>query len=299
MLEQFTDSINKLTDKLASWVDQLILMFPNFVLSILLIITFIFLAKLVRRLSAKTFRRISENVAINQLLSNLIYIGVITIGIFVALGVLQLSKTVTSLLAGVGVLGLALGFAFQNTAANFISGIFMATRHPINVGDLVEANEHFGTVEIIDMRFTKIRSPQGQVIVIPNRTILENPLINYSSSGERRVDLECGISYGDDLIKVRDVVMSVLQNEVEFNHDKQIDFMYTEFGSSSINFVLRFWLNSTSQKEYLMAKSEAVIAIKRAFDKNEISIPFPIRTLDFGIKGGLSLEDALPANILE
>jgi small conductance mechanosensitive channel len=259
-------------------------------------VVFILLAKLIKRLSARTLKKVSKNVAINRLLTGIIYLGVITIGIFVALGVLQLSKTVTSLLAGVGVLGLALGFAFQNTAANFISGVFMATRHPINVGDIVEANDYFGTVEAIDMRFTKIRSSQGQIVVIPNRTVLENPLINYSASGERRVDLECGISYSEDMQKVSAVAVSAVQNEVAFNHDKKVDFMYTEFGDSSINFVVRFWINSTSQKEYLTALSEAIIAIKRNFDENEITIPFPIRTLDFGIKGGVTLTDALPLN---
>lgn len=296
MLDQFTESIDKLTVKLESWIDQLILMFPNIVLALLLIVIFILVAKGLKKLSDRALRSFSANVAINRLLSSIVYIGVITIGIFVALSVLQLSKTVTSLLAGVGVVGLALGFAFQNTAANFISGVFMATRHPINVGDIVEANDYFGTVDMIDMRFTKLRSPQGQIVVIPNRTILENPLVNYSASGERRVDLECGISYGDDLQQVEEVVLSTIEEKVEFNNHKPIDFMFTEFGSSSINFIVRFWINSTSQKEYLIAKSSAVKAIKKAFDKQGITIPFPIRTLDFGIKGGLPLGEAISTN---
>jgi len=294
MLEQFTSSVNKLTDKMASWVDQLILMLPNFILALLILAGFILAAKLVKRLAGKALRRFSENVAVNRLLASIVYIGVITVGIFVALGVLQLSKTVTSLLAGVGVIGLALGFAFQNTAANFISGVFMATRHPINVGDIIEANGYFGKVDMIDMRFTKIRSPQGQIVVIPNRTVLENPLVNYSATGERRIDLQCGISYGENLSKVEEVVRAALENGVDFNRDKPVDFMFTEFGDSSINFVLRFWIRQTSQKIYLTTKSDAVKAIKNAFNENDITIPFPIRTLDFGIKGGLSLTKALP-----
>ena len=298
MIDTFTNSIDQLVEKLQSWLDQMVLMLPNFVLSILVIIGFVLLAKLSRRLFNKTIRSFSDNVAVNKLLSTVIYLGIITIGIFVALGVLQLSKTVTSLLAGVGVVGLALGFAFQNTAANFISGIFMATRHPINVGDIVEANGFFGTVTMIDMRFTKILSPQGQEVIIPNRTILENPLINYTTTGERRVDLSCGVSYGENLEKVKQVAISAIENHLEHNKDKPVDLIFTEFGDSSINFTIRFWIGEGCHNDYLQAMSLAIIHLKQAFDQNDISIPFPIRTLDFGIKGGVSLDQQLPLDSL-
>ncbi len=297
MLEQFTVSIDKLFEKLQSWLDQLILMFPNLVLALIIVLLFALMAKLTQKLTGKALRRLSDNLAVNRLLSSVAYLVVITIGIFVALGVLQLSKTVTSLLAGVGVVGLALGFAFQNTAANFISGIFMATRHPINVGDVVEANGFFGKVETIDMRFTKIKSPQGQRVIIPNRTILENPLINYSISGERRVDLSCGISYGEDLEKVKQVALSCIKQNVDFNKTKPLEFMFKEFGDSSINFVLRFWIDETAQSEYLKTLSQAIVSLKQAFDDQGIVIPFPIRTLDFGIKAGATLGDVLPMEL--
>ena len=297
MIDQFTESISKLTGKLEAWIDQLVLMLPNMVLAMLIIVVFVLLAKLTRKLFGKTVTRLSQNIAVNELLSNVIYLVVIGVGIFVALSVLQLSKTVTSLLAGVGVVGLALGFAFQNTAANLISGIFMATRHPINVGDLVETDGYFGKVETIDMRFTKIKLPQGQSVIIPNRMILQNPLVNYSINGERRIDLECGISYGEDLEQVRKIAISTIEKEVQYNTSKSVEFMYKEFGDSSINFVLRFWIAQTAQKDYLTTLSQAIISLKQAFNREEITIPFPIRTLDFGIKGGLQLAEVLPENL--
>jgi small conductance mechanosensitive channel len=220
-------------------------MFPNLVLAVLIILVFILLANLIKKLFGNTITRFSQNIAVNELLSNVIYLAVITIGIFAALSVLQLSKAVTSLLAGVGVVGLALGFAFQNTAANLISGIFMATRHPINVGDLVETDGYFGRVETIDMRFTNIKQPQGQSVIIPNRTILQSPLVNYTVNGERRIDLECGISYGEDLEKVRKVAILAVEENVKYDSNRPVEFMYREFGDSSINFVLRFWINQT------------------------------------------------------
>ena len=293
MFEKFSNSIDKLVDKLQAWADQAVLMLPNFVLAVLVILGFVLLAKLSKNLFKRTINRFSDNLSVNRLLSSVIYLGIITIGIFVALSVLQLSKTVTSLLAGVGVVGLALGFAFQNTAANFISGIFMATRHPINVGDIVETNGFFGTVGVIDMRFTKITTPQGQQVIIPNRTLLENPLINYTISGERRIDLDCGISYGEDLEQVKEIAIQAIEQNVEYNKDKPVDLIYTEFGDSSINFTLRFWIGECFQSDYLEAMSQAIISLKKTFDENDITIPFPIRTLDFGVKGGSPLSEEI------
>ncbi len=291
MIDQFTESLSKLTDKFANWIDQLVLMLPNLAVAILIVIAFVLIAKFVRRFTVKGLRRFSDNQAITTLLSNIVYMAVVVVGIFVALGVLQLDKTVTSLLAGVGVVGLALGFAFQTTAANFISGVFMAARHPIHVGDIVDTTDYFGVVDTIDMRFTKILTPDGQMVIIPNKTILENPLVNYSLTGRRRVNLKCGISYGENLPKVKEVAMQAIEKNVEYNQEKDLEFMFTGFGDSSINFVVRFWIDKVGQKDYLVAAGEAVMALKKAFDENDIVIPFPIRTLDFGIKGGQKLSE--------
>lgn len=116
-----------------------------------------------------------------------------------ALIVLGLSKTVTTLLAGVGILGLALGFAFQDIAENFIAGVLMAFRRPIYIGDLIESNDFVGTVEEINLRTTVIRTADGKHVLIPNSEVLQNSIVNFSRSSELRVDLACGVSYGDDL----------------------------------------------------------------------------------------------------
>lgn len=294
MIEQITKSLDKLTGKFTTWIDQFVLMLPNFFMAMLVLVGFIIAARLIRKLSKKGLGKISENIAITSLLSNILYFAIVSIGIFVALGLLHLDKTVTSLLAGVGVIGLALGFAFQNTAANFISGLFMATKHPINVGDIVKSNDYFGTVKRIDLRFTEISTPQGQAVIIPNKTILESPLVNYTISGERRIDLTCGISYGEDLKRVKEIATQAIEDQVEYNKDKPVEFMFTGFGDSSINFILRYWTKTPSQTAYLLSQSEAIMSLKRAFDKNSIVIPFPIRTLDFGIKGGAKLNEMLP-----
>jgi small-conductance mechanosensitive channel len=207
--------------------------------------------------------------------------------------VLGLEKTVTSLLAGVGVVGLALGFAFQDISANFISGILLAFRTPFRIDDVIEANGIMGVVSRTNLRVTVIRTFQGQEVYIPNKDVLNNPIYNYSITGKRRIDLAIGISYGDPLSKVEKVVTETVKHIEGVVDPEKLIFDYYEFGNSSINFMVRFWIEYPGSAEhgFLAMRKSAIMAIKEAFDKHDITIPFPIRTLDFGIKGGEKLSD--------
>lgn len=146
-----------------------------------------------------------------------------------------------------------------------------------------------GTVKHINLRTTTLHSFQGQQIIIPNKDIFQNAIVNHTNTGRRRVDLSCGVSYGDDLKKVRDIAIGAIEGSDFLAKDEKIDLIFKEFGDSSINFDIRFWLNDTSQSVFKHSTSEAIIQLKQAFDDNDIMIPFPIRTLDFGIKGGEKL----------
>lgn len=231
--------------------------------------------------------------ALARLLGTVTYAAVIAIGLFVALGVLKLDKTVTSLLAGAGILGLAIGFAAQNLAANLLSGAVISLRRPYREGDLIESSGHFGTVERIDMRLTRIRTPDGQVVLVPNKDMLEKPLVNYSTHRPRRVDLEVGVTYDADLETVRRVALEAVGGLETRQTGSEVEFFFTEFAASSIDFVVRFWIDNEGQAHYLSARSEALMRIKSALDANGIAIPFPIRTVDFGIEGGVGLGEIL------
>lgn len=295
MQETVNDAFSKLYDKLAAWVEQLILMLPNLFGAILIFLVFYGVAKLLRKLLEKPLHRISRSRALIDLMLNIVFLGLVATGIFIALSVLQLDKAVTSLLAGAGIVGLAIGFAFQDIAANFVSGVLMAIRKPIQINDVIESNDHFGTVININLRSTIIRTMQGQHVHIPNKDIFNKPIKNFSEEGKRRIDLECGISYGDDLEIVKQVVISAVKTIDYLMPNEEVTFFYKEFGDSSINFVVRYWVNFKKQPDYLAAMSDGILNIKKAFDENDIMIPFPIRTLDFGIKGGEKLNEQLKA----
>ena len=289
----FNNAYRLIVQKLDRWLQALIKLLPNILLAVIILVIGIFVAGWIKKLAAKLIAKISHNTTLNGLFASVVYLFFVCIAIFTALSILQLDKAVTSILAGAGIAGLALAFAFQDIAANFISGIFISFRRPLHIGHIVKVKDYMGKVEEINLRDTVLRTFQGQLVIIPNKDVFQNPIENYSLLGKRRLDLAIGVSYGDDLEKVKSVTLNAVKGIPELSQKDETTLFYTEFGDSSINFIVRLWINSPEQPTYLSVGSQAIMRIKKAYDENDIMIPFPIRTLDFGIKGGVALNEVL------
>jgi small conductance mechanosensitive channel len=287
------EAFGQVLDKLRGWLDGFILLLPNLVVAALVAIAAGVVARIVGNTVRHAMRRFSPEGRLNELIASVATFAVLAVGIFVALGVVGADKAVVSLLAGVGIIGLALGFAFQNIASNFVSGILLLLRSPFARGSLIETKDQFGTVEDVTLRATVLRTLQGQLVYVPNIDVLQNPIVNYSAIGKRRIDLDVGVSYGDDLEKAERVALDAVNAVSGRDTSRDPDLFYQGFGDSSINFTVRFWIDFQRQTDYLSARSEAVKRIKQAFDDHDITIPFPIRTLDFGIVGGEKLAEQL------
>lgn len=290
-----TQAYDLILDKLTSWGMAFIAMLPNLLLALVVFCVFWYLAKGARKVAYKATMRISHNQEISDLIAAMTRFGVTVVGLFIALGLLNLDKTVTSLLAGVGVVGLALGFAFQDSAANFISGVMLAFRSPFSIGQFVETNGVLGVVDSVNLRSTILRRTDGQIIYIPNKDVFQNTIINYSQVSSRRVDLPVGVSYADDLQKVKRIAAEAVSGVHNRVADREVEVFFEAFGGSSIDLLIRFWIDFTEPIDYFKARSEAILAVKSAFDAAGITIPFPIRTLDFGISGGEKLSAMWPA----
>jgi small conductance mechanosensitive channel len=282
MQARISELTTKVVAKLESWVEAFVVMLPNILGALLVVGLFSIAASWVDKLVRRLLKRVSVAEAISILLGRVASVATRILGVFIALGMLQLEKTVTSLLAGVGVIGLALGFAFQDIAANFMSGVFMAIRRPFEPGDLVELAGRMAVVDEVELRSTTVTTLDGLWIQVPNKDVFQNPIVNYTKTETRRLELEVGVAYCDDLEKVRSVTLDAVADVPGRESEQEPEVFFTGFGDSSINFTLYLWLESSSQKTYLQARSEAMIAIKKAFDREGITIPFPIRTLDFG-----------------
>ena len=286
-----TSFSNLIMEKLTHWTEELIRILPNIVIAAVILVLGFFIAKWIRRLAMKFITKMSGNNTLNNLFGSLIYIIFVGIVLFTALSVLKLDKAVTTALAGAGIAGLALALAFQDIAVNFMSGIFISFRKPIRVGDIVTIKDYMGKVVEVNLRDTVLSTFGGQTVIIPNKDVFQNPIENYSYMQKRRFDLTVVVSYGEDLERVREITLEAVKGIPEISSTLETTFFFEEFGDSSINFTIRMWIDTAEQLVYKKVGSEAIINIKKAYDANGITIPFPIRTLDFGIKGGEKLSE--------
>ena len=151
----------------------------------------------------------------------------------------------------------------------------------IQLGDWVETNGFAGSVEDINLRSIVIREADNNFVMIPNSLIIDSPFKNYTQTSRSRVFINCGVGYESDLELVEKLTVDTILKEFPQQSSEEVEFYYQEFGDSSINFVLRFWADVRKKRDILKAQNIAIKAIKKAYDAQDINIPFPIRTLDF------------------
>jgi len=285
MNSQLTEAYNLLLEKLIGWFNTIVQNIPNLVLATVVLITAYFVAKYTNKFVNKLISKRVKQDSISNMIAKIASVVIVLAGLFLALGILNLSKTLTSLLAGAGVAGLAIGLALQGTLSNTFAGVVLSFRKNIQIGNWVETSGYSGQVIDINLKDFTIKEADNNMVIIPNKTILENPLKNYSLTSRMRVVIECGVGYESDLEKVEKLTKTTIANSFEqVNESEEVEFYYTEYGGSSINYLLRFWIDAESALEKLRAKSKAIIEIKKAYDKENINIPFPIRTLQFDNK---------------
>lgn len=290
MKEEFNDSLDNIILKLEGWFSTIIESIPNFILAVLIMLVAYFIAKYVGSTVARLISRKVHKKAITNIVEKVVALLILIVGLFIALGVLNLSKTVTSLLAGAGVIGLVIGFALQDTLSNTVSGIIISFRDKIRIGNWVETQGFAGEITEINLKNFILKEADNNMVLLPNKSILENPLKNYSLTDTMRITVACGVGYESDLQAVKALTQQTISEAFERpKSPEDVEFYYTEFGDSSINFICRFWIDGIKAKDRLNATSKAMMAIKKAFDDADINIPFPIRTLQFD--NNLSIEN--------
>lgn len=279
-------------DKLFVWVETAIQMLPNMVVAILCLVLFWLLAIMVGRFVHRMVSRLSVYRHVATLTARLSRLVVIIAGVLLAFDALNLDRAVASMLAGLGIVGLAFGLAAKNTGGDYLAGFFIHFTHPYRIGHLIQTGNFMGYVDSLALRTTKIRTQQGQSVIIPNHKIMENELTNYTITGERRVDLKCGISQDSDLEKAEDVAVKAVKSLKIRNTEREVELFYEEIADSSIDFTVRFWADP-DQKIYLTARSQAIKAIQQAFKEQEIKLASPVSILDFSAAKGGSLREQL------
>jgi len=178
----------------------------------------------------------------------------------------------TSFIAVVGAAGLAIGFALQGTLANFAGGALIMIFKPIKVGDLIEAQGELGVVKEIEIFTTKLTGLSNKEIIIPNGSLSNGNIINYTTEGTRRVDLTYGVGYDSDIKQTKNVLMNVLTSHPKVLKDPAPTVNVSELADSSINFAVRPWCNT---EDYWDVYFDITENTKEALDAAGIEIPYP------------------------
>lgn len=178
----------------------------------------------------------------------------------------------TSFIALIGAAGLAVGLALQGTLQNFAGGVIILLFKPYKVGDYIETQGYAGSVKEIQIFTTIMNTPDNKIIIIPNSPIATGSLINYSAQTTRRVDLTFGIGYGDDVDKAKKVLSAMLDKHDKIKSDPAPFVRVKELADSSVNFAVRAWVES---EDYWDVYFDITEQVKKDFDKEGISIPFP------------------------
>ncbi|MEZ5082377.1 MAG: mechanosensitive ion channel [Bacteroidales bacterium] len=251
-----------------------------FALIIILLVTFILTSLIKVVIEDVIFKGSTLPRGVAAAISVTIRYFLIVLGFLFALSSAGIELGKFSLLAGA--LGVGIGFGLQNIVNNFISGLILVYERPIQIGDTIEVESLLGQVNRIGVRSSNVRTYDGAEVVVPNGNLISNQLINWTlSDNKRRIDFRIGVSYGSDPNQVIEILEKVAQENNDTLKDPAPRALFDEFGESSLNFRLLFWVPYDIG---LGTKSDVAIAIFNKFKEHKIEIPFP--QVDLHVKEG-------------
>lgn len=246
---------------------------PRAVVGLLILVAFWVLFRVSRLAIRAAFHRGGLHEKLIELLVDRVYrYAVLLVGLIMAAD--QFGINVGAALAGMGIAGIAVGFAAQDSVANVISGFMIFWDKPFVVGDWVTTAGEYGKVSNITLRTTRIRTPRNTYIVIPNKRIIDEVLENFSKHGNLRLDLPIGIAYKENIPAARDVLLKAVRDcDAPVLDDPAPDVVVLECGDSSVNLNVRVWIESADDKQ--KTRFTVMEACKLALDDAGIQIPFP------------------------
>ncbi|MGB3735747.1 MAG: mechanosensitive ion channel family protein [Ilumatobacter sp.] len=206
-----------------------------------------------------------------QIMGRLVFFVIVAIGVYIALKLIGID--LGPVLAGAGIAGVAIAFALQDIAENYISGILMGFRNPFNPGDQISSGDHEGTVEELNLRYTTIRTYDGVRVLLPNAQVLKNPLTNLTANGDRRSDFQIGVAYGTDLDVARRVAIEAVTAAAGVNVEPAPQAWVEELAASWVNIRVRYW-HSPRIADMWEVRSAAITAVYDQTAQQGVELPF-------------------------
>ncbi|RIV91471.1 mechanosensitive ion channel family protein [Aurantiacibacter xanthus] len=269
--------VKTITDQVEAMWMGFIAILPNLVLSIIVLMATWVVARFAVRIADRIVGHTNVRTDLKNLTATAVRLLIWIVGILIAAAVAIPGFTPAGMIAGLGVGALAIGFAFQDIFENFLAGVLIMLRDKMNIGDWVDADGVSGTVEKITLRETHIRQFSGELTILPNSMIFKNAVKIHTDQPVRRYDLMVGVSYDCSLPEAEAAILRALESVEGIYKDKPVDAYAREFGGSSIDFLVRWWVDTDKESHFIVHR-DVVYAIKRELDEAEIDIPFPIVT---------------------
>lgn len=264
--------------QLGYWVDfgkdlvfGIIGFIPKLFAAVFLFGIFWLIYRFVRRVVLGGMARAGVDTSIRDMLASLIKWSILGFGLVIAGN--QIGIQIAALLTGVSIIGLAVGFAAQETLSNFIAGIVIFWDKPFKVGDWIEIDGVYAQVQRVTFRSTRLLNGDGDVIIYPNTTMLASKVSNHTTNPKNRVTVEMGIAYKESIDHARQVLLGLVAADARICAEPAPEVVVKECADSSVNLMLRFWIEDESV-EFLI-RYEYVERAKKALDAAGISIPFP------------------------
>jgi small conductance mechanosensitive channel len=228
--------------------------------------------KYIIKLMDKFFEKSRLDISLRKFLISFSRLGLKILLILMVMGILGIPSS--PFVALIGAAGLGIGLALQGGIGNFTGGILILTLRPFSVGDYIlsQAFDKEGTVEDIQVFYTIIRTKDNKIVTIPNGELSNNGIVNYTAMDTRRVDLKFGVDYSEDVMKVKNAILTVIKNQGQVLLDKEPFVNISEHGDSAVIFDVFVWCRT---ENYLNVRYDLIEQVKLKFDEENISIPYP------------------------
>ena len=246
----------------------------EFGLDLLIALVIFVVGRIVARMIQKGIGRVMEAQEVDKILQSFVgNLAYWTLMVFVIIAAInQIGVQTTSLIAIMGAAGLAVGLALQGSLSNFAAGVLIVVFRPYRVGDWVEAAGISGSVEQDQILTTVLKTGDNKKIIVPNSQIMDSIITNYSANATRRVDMVIGVSYDDDIDKVRATLQELIDADSRILNEPECTITVSALADSSVNFNVRPWVKT---EDYWAVMFDLTEAIKKRFDQEGISFPFP------------------------
>lgn len=268
-IDNVVNDLQGISVSLQELLASLILFLPKLIAALVIFILTIYFANLFGRATRRALTKRQVNKQTYQVLPKLVHWSTIVFGLIVALQ--QTGFSVTAFLAGMGIVGFTIGFALQDISKNFVSGLIIWLQQPFLPGDIIEVTGFSGTVMTIDLRATEIRTFDGRLVLIPNADVVTKPIINYSRTGTRRIEVLVSISSHSDMENVRLIALKALETIPGLLKQPAPKLTFQAFDSSKLDLSIHYWI-STAQTSVELARDNGLTRIKAAFEQANIQI---------------------------